>query len=60
MKSITTMSKRKIERNKEIYKKHKQGLSMYVLALEYEVTPPAIFKIIKREEKDDKEAKCKK
>jgi len=54
------MSKRKIERNKEIYKKHKQGLSMYVLALEYEVTPPAIFKIIKREEKDDKEALCKK
>lgn len=44
------MSKQKIERNQEIYKKHKQGKSMYALALEYSVTQPAIFKIIKREE----------
>jgi len=45
------MSKQKLERNQEIYKKHKLGKSMYALALEYSVTQPAIFKIIKREER---------
>ncbi len=45
------MSKQKTERNQEIYKKHNEGKSTYVLALEYHITQPAIFKIIKREEK---------
>ena len=45
------MSKAKTERNQEIYRKHKQGKSTYVLAVEYRITPPAVFKIIKREER---------
>ncbi len=49
------MSKQKTDRNQEIYKKHKQGKSTYALSFEYQITQPAIFKIIKREEK--KEAK---
>ena len=45
------MSKQKTDRNQEIYEKHKQGKSMYALALEYGITQPAIFAIIKREER---------
>jgi len=47
------MSKAKIDRNQEIYKKHKQGMSTYALAFEYHITQPAIFKIIKREQKKE-------
>jgi len=46
------MSKPKTDRNIEIYKKHKKGISTYKLALEYQITQPAIFKIIKREERN--------
>jgi len=45
------MSKAKTDRNQEIYKKHKQGKSTYVLAVEYKITQPAIFKIIQREKR---------
>ncbi|MGI8419486.1 MAG: Mor transcription activator family protein [Candidatus Levyibacteriota bacterium] len=47
------MSKQKLQRNQEIYAKHKQGKSMYALALEYQITQPAVFKIIKREQKKE-------
>lgn len=45
------MSKPKTDRNQEIYKKHKKGASTYRLAFEYHITQPAVFKIIKREER---------
>ena len=49
--SQANMSRQKIERNRQIYKKNKKGKSTYALAREYDISQPAIFKIVKREER---------
>lgn len=46
------MSKRKVTRNRRIYDLHTDGLSTYILARRYHISPPAVLKIIHRERRE--------
>lgn len=51
--NITHMTQEKTSRNQEIYKKFKNGESPYKLAVEYNLTAPRVYILIKKEQRKE-------